>query len=84
MLADASDWKWQRNSECGKKITILADAALTMPGGIGKNCRDVGSPIVKALLGRDVVPDDSVYTTGTIGLLARVRRRRQWKVATHY
>ena len=29
----------------------------------------LGAPIVKALLGRDAVPDDSVYTTGTIGLL---------------
>src|SRR5207248_3400654 len=29
----------------------------------------LGAPIVKALLGRAAVPDDSPYTTGTIGLL---------------
>src|SRR5512138_2519597 len=29
----------------------------------------LGAPIVKALLGKAAVPDDSPYTTGTIGLL---------------
>lgn len=29
----------------------------------------IGAPIVKALLGKAAVPDDSVYTTGGIGLL---------------
>ena len=29
----------------------------------------LGAPIVKALLGKAVVPDDSPYTTGGIGLL---------------
>ena len=31
--------------------------------------RDSGRPIVKALLGKACVPDDSPYTTGGIGLL---------------
>ncbi|MEI9976787.1 MAG: hypothetical protein WDO73_34880 [Ignavibacteriota bacterium] len=29
----------------------------------------LGAPIIKALLGKAAVPDDSPYTTGTIGLL---------------
>jgi pyruvate dehydrogenase (quinone)/pyruvate oxidase len=35
----------------------------------------LGAPIIKALLGRAVVPDDSPYTTGTIGLLGNVDGR---------
>jgi pyruvate dehydrogenase (quinone)/pyruvate oxidase len=29
----------------------------------------LGAPIIKALLGKACVPDDSPYTTGSIGLL---------------
>ena len=29
----------------------------------------LGAPIIKALLGKAVIPDDSPYTTGGIGLL---------------
>lgn len=54
----------------GKKTTIL----------VGRGCLDarqeitalaerLGAPIVKALLGKAVVPDDHPYTTGGIGLL---------------
>src|SRR5438874_1708587 len=54
----------------GSKVAILA----------GAGCRDareeilqlaekVAGPIIKPLLGKDVVPDDSPYTTGGIGLL---------------
>jgi pyruvate dehydrogenase (quinone) len=40
---------------CGEEVTQLAET--------------VGGPIVKALLGKQVVPDRSPYTTGGIGLL---------------
>src|SRR5437764_4991225 len=54
----------------GSKVAIMA--------GVG--CRDareeivqlaekVAGPIIKPLLGKDVVPDDSPYTTGGLGLL---------------
>ena len=36
----------------------------------------VGAPIIKPLLGKAVVPDDSPYTTGGIGLLGTASRRR--------
>ena len=40
---------------CGDQITQLADA--------------IGAPVIKALLGKAVIPDDSPFTTGGIGLL---------------
>ena len=39
----------------------------------------LGAPIIKALLGKACVPDDSPYTTGGIGLLGTYLRRRRWK-----
>ncbi len=54
----------------GKKVAILAGR-----GAIG--CRDLlvelaekaAAPVAKALLGKAVLPDDSPYTTGGLGLL---------------
>ncbi len=54
----------------GSKVAILAGRGCL-------DCRDevlqladtVGGPIIKPLLGKAVVPDDSPYTTGGIGLL---------------
>lgn len=54
----------------GSKVVILAGRGCL-------NCREevlqlaekVGGPIIKPLLGKAVVPDDSPYTTGGIGLL---------------
>lgn len=40
---------------CGEQITELADR--------------IGAPVIKALLGKAVIPDDSPFTTGGIGLL---------------
>ena len=53
-----------------KKIAILAGAGA-------RGCRveleqvaeKLGAPIIKAMLGKDCVPDDSPYTTGTIALV---------------
>jgi pyruvate dehydrogenase (quinone) len=40
---------------CGEQITELADT--------------IAAPVIKALLGKAVIPDDSPFTTGGIGLL---------------
>jgi pyruvate dehydrogenase (quinone)/pyruvate oxidase len=54
----------------GKKIVILAGrGALGAGAELERVAEILGAPIVKALLGKAAVPDDSPYTTGTIGLL---------------
>src|SRR5205807_215131 len=54
----------------GKKIAILAGrGALHATAELELTADLLGAPIVKALLGKAAVPDDSPYTTGTIGLL---------------
>ncbi|HEX4164262.1 MAG TPA: thiamine pyrophosphate-dependent enzyme [Bryobacteraceae bacterium] len=54
----------------GKKVAILAGRGAL---GAGSQLEQVagllGAPIVKALLGKSCVPDDSPYTTGGLGLL---------------
>src|SRR5207302_7568176 len=54
----------------GKNIAILAGrGALHATAELELTADLLGAPIVKALLGKAAVPDDSPYTTGTIGLL---------------
>jgi pyruvate dehydrogenase (quinone)/pyruvate oxidase len=54
----------------GKKIAILAGrGALQATDELETMAETLGAPIVKALLGKAAVPDDSPYTTGGIGLL---------------
>src|SRR5579872_3284452 len=54
----------------GKKVAILAGrGALNASEELEKTAELLGAPIVKALLGKAAVPDDSPYTTGGIGLL---------------
>ena len=54
----------------GKKVVILAGrGALGAGDELEQVAETLGAPIVKALLGKAVVPDDSPYTTGGIGLL---------------
>ncbi len=54
----------------GKKIAILAgQGALKATEELEEIAALLGAPIVKALLGKAAVPDDSPYTTGGIGLL---------------
>jgi pyruvate dehydrogenase (quinone) len=54
----------------GQKIAILAGAgALHAREEILAVAEALGAPIVKTLPGKAVVPDDSPYTTGGIGLL---------------
>jgi len=54
----------------GKKIAILAgQGALHATKELEEMAETLGAPVVKALLGKAAVPDDSPYTTGGIGLL---------------
>jgi pyruvate dehydrogenase (quinone) len=54
----------------GKKVAILAGrGALRATDELEQTADRLAAPIVKALLGKAAVPDDSPYTTGSIGLL---------------
>ena len=54
----------------GKRIVILAgQGALHATDELEAMAEKLGAPVVKALLGKAAVPDDSPYTTGGIGLL---------------
>jgi pyruvate dehydrogenase (quinone)/pyruvate oxidase len=70
-LPDQSDL--QRAAEilnAGKKVAILAGrGALDAGDELEKTAELLGAPIIKALLGKAAVPDESPYTTGGIGLL---------------
>jgi pyruvate dehydrogenase (quinone) len=54
----------------GKKIAILAgQGSLHATQELEEMAETLGAPVIKALLGKAAVPDDSPYTTGGIGLL---------------
>src|SRR5215207_1235398 len=54
----------------GKKIAILVgQGALHATDELEQVAEKLGAPIIKALLGKAAVPDESPYTTGGIGLL---------------
>jgi len=54
----------------GRKVAILVgQGALHATEELEKAAEVLGAPIIKALLGKATVPDDSPYTTGQIGLL---------------
>lgn len=54
----------------GQRVAILAGrGALHATIELESVAETLGAPIVKALLGKAAVPDDSPYTTGGIGLL---------------
>jgi pyruvate dehydrogenase (quinone) len=54
----------------GKKVAILAGQGALKAGTQLETVAELlGAPIVKALLGKSCVPDDSSYTTGGLGLL---------------
>jgi pyruvate dehydrogenase (quinone) len=54
----------------GKKVAILAGrGALGATEELEQTAELLAAPIIKALLGKAAVPDDSPYTTGGIGLL---------------
>jgi pyruvate dehydrogenase (quinone)/pyruvate oxidase len=54
----------------GTRVAILAGRGALGAGAELEQVADLtGAPIVKALLGKAAVPDDSPFTTGTVGLL---------------
>jgi pyruvate dehydrogenase (quinone)/pyruvate oxidase len=54
----------------GEKVAILAGrGALGATEEVEKLAEALGAPVIKPLLGKAVLPDDSPYTTGSIGLL---------------
>jgi pyruvate dehydrogenase (quinone) len=54
----------------GRKVAILAGRGALGAGDVLEQLAErLGAPIIKPLLGKAVVPDDSPYTTGGIGLL---------------
>ena len=54
----------------GQKVVIMAGrGALGARAEVLQLAELVGGPVVKALLGKGVVPDDSPYTMGGLGLL---------------
>src|SRR5262249_56539152 len=54
----------------GKNVAILAGrGALHATDELEQAADRLAAPIVKALLGKAAVPDDSPYTTGSSGLL---------------
>jgi pyruvate dehydrogenase (quinone) len=54
----------------GRNVAILAGRGALGAGDVLEQVAErLGAPIVKPLLGKAVVPDDSPYTTGGIGLL---------------
>ena len=54
----------------GRKVVILAGRGALGAGDVIEQIAEkLAAPIVKPLLGKAVVPDDSPYTTGSIGLL---------------
>ena len=54
---------------CRRVVILAGSGARGAREDLESAAETLGAPIVKALLGNDVVPDDSPYTTGGIGLL---------------
>jgi pyruvate dehydrogenase (quinone)/pyruvate oxidase len=52
-----------------RPVILAGRGALHAGRELEQVAERLGAPVVKALLGKAAVPDDSPYTTGTIGLL---------------
>ena len=53
-----------------QRIAILAGQGARGAGAeLEEVAERLGAPIAKAMLGKDVIPDDSPYTTGSIGIV---------------
>jgi pyruvate dehydrogenase (quinone) len=58
------------NTGNNRVVILVGQGALGAGEEVIAVAEKLGAPIVKALLGKAVIPDDSPYTTGGIGLLA--------------
>ncbi|HEY9788935.1 MAG TPA: thiamine pyrophosphate-dependent enzyme, partial [Candidatus Obscuribacterales bacterium] len=54
---------------CSKPVILVGRGAIEAREEVIALAERIGAPIVKALLGKEVVPDDHPYTTGGLGLL---------------
>ncbi|NGZ98584.1 MAG: pyruvate oxidase [Nitrospira sp. WS110] len=62
--------KAARILNAGRKVAILAgQGALLATDELEAMAENLGAPVIKTILGKAAVPDDSPYTTGGIGLL---------------
>ncbi|HWP59683.1 MAG TPA: thiamine pyrophosphate-dependent enzyme [Candidatus Acidoferrales bacterium] len=70
-LPEEADLSWAADVlNAGKRVAILAgQGALGAGGELEQAAEVLAAPIIKALLGKAAVPDDSPYTTGSVGLL---------------
>ena len=71
MLADPQDLaKAAEILNAGKKVAILAGrGALHAGPELEQLAERLQAPVITALLGKGAIPEDSFYSTGTIGLL---------------
>jgi pyruvate dehydrogenase (quinone) len=56
-------------NDCERTVILAGRGALGATDELEQTADRLGAPIVKALLGKAAVPDDSPFTTGGIGLL---------------
>lgn len=70
-LPDDSDLKEAASmiNEAKRPLILAGRGALNATDELLEMAERIGAPIAKALLGKAAVPDDSVYTTGAVGLL---------------
>jgi pyruvate dehydrogenase (quinone) len=64
---------------CQRTAILAGQGALGATTELEKTADLLGAPIVKALLGKAAVPDDSPYTTGGIGLLGTLPSERAFE-----
>jgi pyruvate dehydrogenase (quinone)/pyruvate oxidase len=56
-------------NQCKKTVILAGQGALDATEALEQAADKLGAPIVKALLGKAAVPDESPFTTGGLGLL---------------
>lgn len=56
-------------NECKKTAFLVGQGALGAGEEVEKVADVIAAPVIKALLGKAVIPDDSPYTTGGLGLV---------------
>lgn len=69
-------------NDAKKPVILVGRGALKAGDEIIELAEKLGAPIVKALLGKAVVPDDHPLTTGGLGLLETTLRKTRWRIAT--
>ncbi|SDJ96897.1 pyruvate dehydrogenase (quinone)/pyruvate oxidase [Nonomuraea maritima] len=63
------EWAAEVLNNAERPAMLVGQGALHAGGEVLAVAEALGAPVVKTLLGKAVIPDDSPYTTGGIGLL---------------